>query len=48
MIRGLRMMNSGTLTQTVPSELISLLEKAAEFHGYLGPFLAIGVRLGLV
>jgi len=42
------MKNNRTLTYTVPPELVSLLEKAAEFHGHLGPFLAIGVRLGLV
>jgi formylmethanofuran dehydrogenase subunit E len=33
---------------TVSPELTSLLEKAAEFHGHLGPFLAIGVRIGLI
>ena len=48
MSRCLRMKNNRTLTYTVPPELVSLLEKAAEFHGHLGPFLAIGVRLGLV
>ena len=29
-------------------KLTALLEKAAEFHGHLGPFLAIGVRMGLI
>jgi formylmethanofuran dehydrogenase subunit E len=26
--------------------LITLIEKAAEFHGHLGPFLVIGVKMG--
>jgi len=26
--------------------LITLMEKAAEFHGHLGPFLVIGARMG--
>jgi len=30
------------------TELMSLLKKAADFHGHLGPFLALGVRMGLV
>jgi formylmethanofuran dehydrogenase subunit E len=30
------------------THLTSLLEKAAEFHGHLGPFLTVGVRMGLV
>jgi formylmethanofuran dehydrogenase subunit E len=25
-----------------------IFEKAADFHGHLGPFLVIGVRMGLV
>jgi len=37
---------SGELS-TSPN-LTALLEKAAEFHGHLGPFLAIGVRMGLI
>lgn len=32
----------------ISPELTSILEKAAEFHGHLGPFLAIGVRMGLI
>ena len=30
------------------TELTSILKKAADFHGHLGPFLAIGVRMGLL
>ena len=37
-----------TLTRGVSPKLTSVLEKAAEFHGHLGPFLAIGVRMGLI
>ncbi len=33
---------------TTPSELKSILDKATEFHGHLGPFLVIGVRMGLI
>jgi len=32
----------------VTSELKAVMEKAADFHGHLGPFLVIGVRMGLV
>lgn len=32
----------------VPSELKTILEKASDFHGHLGPFLTVGVRMGLV
>jgi len=28
------------------AELTTLIKKAAEFHGHLGPFLVIGVRMG--
>jgi len=28
------------------SDLTALMEKAADFHGHLGPFLVIGVRMG--
>ena len=28
------------------TKLTALVEKAADFHGHLGPFLAIGVRMG--
>jgi formylmethanofuran dehydrogenase subunit E len=34
--------------KVTPPELASLLEKAAELYGHLGPFLAIGVRMGLI
>ncbi len=30
----------------ISSELTSLIKKAAGFHGHLGPFLVIGVRMG--
>ncbi len=30
------------------TELMDVLDKAAEFHGHLGPFLTIGVRMGLL
>lgn len=33
---------------SVSPKFKSLLEKAAEFHGHLGPFLTIGVRMGLI
>ncbi|UCE15726.1 MAG: hypothetical protein JSV12_07635 [Candidatus Bathyarchaeota archaeon] len=29
-------------------ELKTILEKAADFHGHFGPFLVIGVRMGLI
>lgn len=34
--------------QRLDTELMDVLDKAAEFHGHLGPFLAIGVRMGLL
>ena len=34
--------------QKLSPELISLLENAKDFHGHLGPFLVIGVRMGLI
>lgn len=37
-----------TLKRNISSEATSILEKAAEFHGHLGPFLAIGVRIGQI
>ncbi len=37
-----------TLERNVDTELISIVEKAAEFHGHLGPFLVIGIRMGLI
>ena len=30
----------------ISEELTSLIKKAADFHGHLGPFLVIGVRMG--
>jgi len=36
-----------TFKSHVPSTLSSILERATEFHGHLGPFLVIGVRIGL-
>ena len=30
------------------TELISIIKRAAEFHGHLGPFLVFGVRMGLI
>lgn len=30
----------------ISSELTSLIKKAADLHGHLGPFLVIGVRMG--
>jgi formylmethanofuran dehydrogenase subunit E len=32
----------------VPFTLSSIIERATEFHGHLGPFLVIGVRIGLI
>jgi len=29
-------------------ELMKIVKKATDFHGHLGPFLVIGVRLGLI
>jgi formylmethanofuran dehydrogenase subunit E len=37
-----------TLERNVDTELVSIVENAAEFHGHLGPFLVIGVRIGLI
>jgi formylmethanofuran dehydrogenase subunit E len=37
-----------TLERNVDTELMSIVERAAEFHGHLGPFLVIGVRMGLI
>jgi len=31
----------------VGSDIVNLVEKGAEFHGHLGPFLVLGVRAGL-
>ena len=35
-----------TTKSEINEELTSLIEKAADFHGHLGPFLVIGVRMG--
>jgi formylmethanofuran dehydrogenase subunit E len=37
-----------TLERNVDAELMFIVERAAEFHGHLGPFLVIGVRIGLI
>lgn len=37
-----------TLGQNMDTELKNIMDRAAEFHGHLGPFLAIGVRMGLL
>lgn len=36
------------LKQDRIGELDVILKRAAEFHGHLGPFLVIGVRMGLI
>ena len=30
------------------TELTSIIKKAADFHGHLGPFLTLGVRMGFI
>jgi len=40
--------NNMTFTYNVTSELKAILDKAADFHGHLGPFLVLGVRMSLV
>jgi len=37
-----------TSERNVDTELMSIIERATEFHGHLGPFLVIGVRMGLI
>jgi len=37
-----------TFTYNVTSELKAIIDKAADFHGHLGPFLVLGVRMGLI
>ena len=37
-----------TLEQDKTMELDIILRKAEEFHGHLGPFLVLGVRMGLI
>lgn len=34
--------------QNVDTKLITAIKKAADFHGHLGPFLVIGVRMGCI
>lgn len=34
--------------QNQRQDIDSLIEKAAEFHGHLGPFLVLGLRMGLL
>ena len=36
------------LKQSIDTELMVLLKKAADFHGHLGPFLVLGIKMGLV
>jgi formylmethanofuran dehydrogenase subunit E len=42
------MNNHKNLESTASPKLKSLLQKAAEFHSHLGPFLAIGIRMGVI
>jgi formylmethanofuran dehydrogenase subunit E len=37
-----------TIKRTKRQSLDALLEKAADLHGHFGPFLALGVRMGLI
>lgn len=37
-----------TSEHSISPKFTSILKKAEEFHGHLGPFLAIGVRMGLI
>lgn len=37
-----------TTSSTKSQKLDILLERAVEFHGHLGPFLVLGLRMGLV
>jgi formylmethanofuran dehydrogenase subunit E len=37
-----------TSRRNMDTELKDILSRAAEFHGHLGPFLTIGVRIGLL
>jgi len=37
-----------TIKQEQKRELDTILKKAADFHGHFGPFLVIGVRMGLI
>lgn len=35
-----------TKNPMINTDLTKLIEKAADFHGHLGPFLVIGVKMG--
>jgi len=37
-----------TVKHSTSPDFAIILEKAAEFHGHLGPFLTIGVKMGLM
>jgi len=37
-----------TFERNVDTKLMTVIRKAADFHGHLGPFLVIGVRMGLI
>ncbi|RLI12473.1 hypothetical protein DRO25_00010 [Candidatus Bathyarchaeota archaeon] len=39
--------NMNSSETRVGSDIVNLVEKGAEFHGHLGPFLVLGVRAGL-
>ena len=37
-----------TFERDVDTKLMTVIKRAADFHGHLGPFLVIGVRMGLI
>lgn len=37
-----------TLRSKVDADLIALMNKAVDFHGHFGPFLVLGVRMGVI
>ncbi len=37
-----------TVDSKTDKDLVALMEKAANFHGHLGPYLVIGVRIGQI
>lgn len=37
-----------TFEQNVDTKLMTVIKEAANFHGHLGPFLVMGVRMGLI
>jgi len=41
-------MNHTTSVRDNSPKQASVLERAAQFHGHLGPFLTIGVRMGII